>query len=181
MSRRLDARSPSGGDPIAVSSLLLLSASVVAVFFGAYQLLETYVLRQRFDPDTLQLLHTIRGITGSVLVAAFVAYYMVRHPTAGFSARDPASVIDRQKRQLEHVRWFVQMRWVAAAFTQALIVIAVPLTALLSIRHLPQLLIWLVILIGANFFFASQIDSGVAVDTQIITQIVVDLIILTGL
>ncbi|HSP13604.1 MAG TPA: ATP-binding protein [Thermoanaerobaculia bacterium] len=169
------------GDPIAVSSLLLLSAAVVAAFFGAYQLLETYVLRHRFDEPTLQMLHTIRGITGSVLVAAFVAYYMVRHPTAGFNERDPASVIDRQKRQIEHVRWFVQMRWVAAAFALALIVIAVPLTSILAVDHLPQLLVWLVILIGANIFFASQIDSGVAVDTQIITQVVVDLIILTGL
>jgi hypothetical protein len=89
---------PPGGDPIAVSSLILLSASVVAAFFGGYQLLETYVLQQRFDEQALHLLHIIRGITGSVLVAIFVAYYMVRHPTAGFSARDVSSVIDRRRR-----------------------------------------------------------------------------------
>ncbi len=174
-------RSTPGGDPIAISSLLLFSAAVVAAFFGAYQLLETYVLRPRFDEPTLQMLHTIRGITGSILVAVFVAYYMVRHPTAGFSERDPASVIDRQKRQIEHVRWFVQMRWVAAAFTLALIVIAVPLTSILAVEHLPKLLAWFAVLVAANVYFASQISSGISADTQIVTQVIVDLIILTGL
>lgn len=174
-------RSHAEKDSIAVSSLILLSAAVVAAFFGGYELLETYVLKQRFEMETLHLLHIIRGITGSVLVAVFVAYYMVRHPTAGFSARDPSSVIDRQKRQIDHVRWFVQMRWVAAAFTLALIVIAVPLTSILSAEHLPLLLAWLLVLVGANLFFASQIERGASVDSQIITQVVVDLIILTGL
>jgi PAS domain S-box-containing protein len=181
MKRSVISRTASGGDPMAVSSLLLLSAAVVAAFFGAYQLLETYVLRSRFDDATLQILHTIRGITGSMLVAVFVAYYMVRHPTAGFIERDAASVLDRQKRQIEHVRWFVQMRWVAAAFTLALIIIAVPLTSILATEHLPQLLAWFVVLIVANLFFASQIESGIAADVQIVTQVVVDLIILTGL
>ncbi len=175
----LAARAP--GDPIAVSAMLLLSAAVVAAFFGAYQLLETYVLRPRFEPSTLQLLHIIRGITGSMVVALFVFYYMVRHPTAGFNERDPASILDRQQRQIEHVRWFVQMRWVAAAFALALIVIAVPLTSILALEHLPQLLAWFIVLVVANLFFASQINSGIPVDTQIITQVVVDLIILTGL
>ncbi len=169
------------GDPIAVSAMLLLSAAVVAAFFGAYQLLETYVLRARFEPATLQLLHIIRGITGSMLVALFVFCYMVRHPTAGFSEHDPVSVIDRQKRQIEHVRWFVQMRWVAAAFALALIVIAVPLTSILAVEHLPRLLAWFVVLVVANLFFASQINSGIPADAQIVTQVVVDLIILTGL
>jgi two-component system sensor histidine kinase PilS (NtrC family) len=181
MKRAPNIAAGTGGDPIAVSSLLLLSAAVVAAFFGAYQLLETYVLRHRFDEDTLHLLHAIRGITGSMLVAVFVAYYMVRHPTAGFSERDPSSVIDRQKRQIEHVRWFVQMRWVAAAFTLALIVIAVPLTSILAVEHLPQLLAWFVLLVVANLFFASQINSGISAEVQIITQVIVDLIILTGL
>jgi PAS domain S-box-containing protein len=181
MKRSVVSRNASGGDPMAVSLLLLLTAAVVGAFFGAYQLLETYVLRSRFDVATLQILHTIRGITGSVLVALFVAYYMVRHPTAGFIERDAASVLDRQKRQIGHVRWFVQMRWVAAAFTLALIIIAVPLTSILATEHLPQLLAWFVVLIVANLFFASQIESGIPADAQIVTQVVVDLIILTGL
>lgn len=172
----------SRGDPIAVTSLLLLSASVLAAFFGLYQLAETYVLAPRLPMRVLHLLHIIRGITGSVLVAGFVAYYMIRHANAGFAAaQNAAAILDRRRRQLEHLRWFVQMRWVAAGFALALIVIAIPLTSILSVRHLPQLLAWWVVLVGANVFFSRAVRSGIPADVQIVTQIGVDLVILTGL
>lgn len=170
------------GDPIAVTSLLLLTAGVMAAFFGLYQLLETYVLAPRLTMRVLHLLHIIRGITGSVLVAGFVAYYMVRHGRSGLAAVARAEdVLDRGQRQLEHVRWFVRMRWVVAGFTLALIVIAVPLTSILSVKHLPQLLMWWAVLVGANIFFARAVRSGIPADVQIVTQAGVDLIILTGL
>lgn len=169
-------------DAMAVTSLLLLTAAVLAAFFGLYQLVETYVLAARLPMRVLHLLHIIRGITASVLVAGFVAYYMVRHAKAGFGGAPSAgSIPDRRERQLEHVRWFVQMRWVSAGFTLALIVIAVPLTSILSVKHLPQLLAWWTVLVVANVFFARAIGSGVPADTQIVTQVGVDLVILTGL
>lgn len=178
-----DARANrNGDDPLNVTSLLLLTASVLAAFFGLYQLLETYFLAPRLEMRVLHLLHTLRGITGSILVAASVAYYMVRHPNAGFTrADDTRGAASRRERQIDDVRWFVRMRWVAAAFTLALIVIGVPLTAILSPRHLPQLLSWWVVLIGANVFFARWIRSDVPPQAQIVTQILVDLVILTGL
>jgi signal transduction histidine kinase len=179
----IDARrNEAGGSEGPVVSLLLLTASVLAVFFGLYQLLETYVLAPRYEMRVLHLLHIIRGITGSVLAAGFVAYYMIRHSSFGFRGSEQAAgTLDQHERQLDHVRWFVQMRWVAAGFTLALIVIAVPLTSILAPRHLPQLLAWWLFLILANLFFARMVSSGVAADTQIVTQVVVDLIILTGL
>ena len=165
-----------------VTSLLLLTASVLAAFFGLYQLVESYFLAPRLGMRVLHLLHILRGITGSVLMAGFVAYYMIRHPHAGFGGgEDAGGTIDRRARQLDHVRWFIQMRWVAAAFTLAMIVIGVPLTAILSPRHLPQLLTWWLALVGANVFFARWIRSDVPPQAQIVTQILVDLVILTGL
>lgn len=91
-------RNGGSGDPIAVSSLLLMAASVLATFFGLYQIVETYFLAPRFDMRVLHLLHIIRGITGSVLVAGFVAYYMIRHSSVGFKGRERAAgIIDRHE------------------------------------------------------------------------------------
>ncbi len=64
-----------------LATLLLLGAAGLSAFFGGYQLLETYVLAPRLDVRALNLLHIIRGITASLLLALFAAFYIVRHPT----------------------------------------------------------------------------------------------------
>ncbi len=165
-----------------IPSLLLFGGAGLSAFFGGYQLLETYVLVPRFGTQSLYLLHTLRGITASILLAGFVAWYLIQHPTI-VHRLDRASGVFLESREwrAEHLRWFIQMRWIAAGFALALIVIAVPLTGMLSAAHLPQLLIWWGVLVVANFLFLYALQRGFDFERQVIAQVVVDLTVLTGM
>ncbi len=158
-----------------IPSLLLYGGAGICIFFGAYQLLETYVLVPRMGTQSLYLLHMLRGVIASILLAGFAAWYVVNHPT----------IVERfdgtTGLKIEHLRWFIQMRWVAAGFALALIVIAVPLTGILSAAHLPQLLICWALLVVANFLFLDALQRGFDFDRQVIVQTVVDLTLLTAM
>ena len=166
-----------------LATLLLLGAAGLSAFFGGYQLLETYVLAPRLDVRALNLLHIIRGITASLLLALFAAWYIVRHPTIVLqrSDRDADVVVGHQDWTREHLRWFIQMRWIAAGFAIGLIVISVPLTGMLSASQLPQLLTWWALLVSTNIIFRWALRRDVDFDRQVIAQAVVDLVVLTGL
>ena len=167
-----------------IPTLLLFGGSGLCAFFGGYQLLETYVLIPRFGTQTLYLLHMLRGITASILLASFAAWYLIQHPTIVQRQRfDDArgGFLESREWRGEHLRWFIQMRWVAAGFALALIVIAVPLTGILSAAHLPQLLIFWGVLIVANFLFLHSLERGFDFDRQVIAQTAVDLFVLTGM
>jgi len=167
-----------------IPTLLLYGGAGLCAFFGGYQLLETYVLVPRFGTRVLYLLHMLRGITASILLAGFAAWYLIQHPT--IVRRQHFDVtrggfLESREWKGEHLRWFIKMRWVAAGFALALIVIAIPLTGILSSTHLPQLLIFWGLLIVANFLFLHSLQRGFDFDRQVIAQTVVDLAVLTGM
>lgn len=165
-----------------IPSLLLFGGAGLSAFFGGYQLLETYFVVPRFGTQSLYLLHMLRGITASLLLAGFAAWYLVQHPTI-VQRFDGASGVVLESRQwrASHLRWFIQMRWIAAGFALALIIIAVPLTGIVSAVHLPQLLIWWAVLVVSNFLFLHALKLGFDFDRQVIAQSVVDLTVLTGM
>jgi len=170
--------------PADIPTLLLYGGAGLCAFFGGYQLLETYVLIPRFGTQALYLLHMLRGITASILLASFAAWYLIQHPTIVQRQRFDVTrggFLESREWKGEHLRWFIQMRWVAAGFTLALIVIAVPLTGILSAAHLPQLLIFWGVLIVGNFLFLHSLQRGFDFDRQVIAQTVVDLAVLTGM
>ena len=162
-----------------IPSLLLYGGAGLLGFFSLYQLLETYVLAPRLGEDQLHLLHIVRGITASLLLATFVASYLIRHPTL-LHRFDEArgTFVSRAEWNREHLRWFIQMRWVAAGVAIGLIAIAVPITGVLSAEYLPQLLICWIALIAANLVFTRTLDRDF--ERQVIAQTAVDLVILTG-
>ena len=166
-----------------LATLLLLGAAGLSAFFGGYQLLETYVLAPRLDVRALNLLHIIRGITASLLLALFAAWYIVRHPTIVLQRSDRGAdvVVGHQDWPREHLLWFIQMRWIAAGLAIGLIVISVPLTGMLSASQLPQLLTWWALLVSTNIVFRWALRRDVDFDRQVIAQAVVDLVVLTGL
>jgi hypothetical protein len=168
----------SGAD---IPTLLLFGGAGLSAFFGGYQLLETYFLIPRFGTHTLYLVHMLRGITASILLAGFVGWYLVQHPTIVQRFDGTAGVFESRQWKADHLRWFIQMRWIAAGFALALIVIAVQLTGILSAAHLPQLLICWGILVFANFLFLHALQRGFDFDRQVIAQTVVDLAVLTGM
>ena len=162
-----------------IPSLLLFGGAGLCAFFGAYQLVETYLIIPRYGTHLIYLLHMLRGITASLLLAGFAAWYVVQHPTIVQRFDDAA--LDDVRWKSDHLRWFIQMRWVAAGFALALILIAVPLTGILSEAHLPQMLICWGALIVANFAFIAALQRGLDFDHQVIAQSVVDLLLLTGM
>lgn len=168
--------------PAGTATLVVLSAAVLAGFFAAWQLLETYILAPGMDMRTLHLLHLIRGVAGAAVVATFAGWFLVRHRSAALprSERRPGPW-GRQERQTEHLLWFVRMRWAAIGFTLALIVIVIPLTAMLSADYLPALLLWWAVLVAANVVFMLRTRVARQFHREIVIQIAVDLIVLTGL
>jgi signal transduction histidine kinase len=167
-----------------IPTLLLYGGAGLCAFFAGYQLLEVYVLIPRFGTHMLYLLHMLRGITASILLASFASWYLIQHPTIVRRQRFDATrggFLESREWKGEHLRWFIQMRWVASGFALALIVIAVPLTGILSAEHLPQLLIFWGILVVTNFLFLHALQRGFDFERQVIAQSVVDLAVLTGM
>lgn len=165
-----------------IPTMLLYGGAGLLLLFACYELLETYVLLPRLAMRALRLLQIARGVTASLVLAGFVAWYMVRHPTM-MHRTDGASgaLLDHREWKNEHLRWFIQLRWIAAAVAVGLILIAVPLTGILSPRQLPQLLACWLFLVAGNAIFLRQLQRGGDFDRQVIAQTVLDLFVLTGM
>ncbi|HEV2721093.1 MAG TPA: ATP-binding protein [Thermoanaerobaculia bacterium] len=170
-----------GTRPADIPTLLLYGGAGLLGFFAVYELLETYVLSTRLGEDQLHLLHIVRGITASLLLATFVASYLIRHPTLVHRFDEArGTFVSHEEWNREHLRWFIRMRWVAAGVTIGLIAIAVPITGVLSADYLPQLFLCWGALIVANLVFMRVLRRGADFERQVIAQTVVDLVILTG-
>ncbi len=165
-----------------IPSLLLYGGAGLLLFFSGYQLVETFYVIPRFGTRLLYLLHMWRGISAALLLSALVAWYLVQNPTI-VQRLDGASGVFLESRQWkgDHLRWFIRMRWIAAGFALALIVIAIPATGILSAAHLRQLLVCWAILVVANLLFLHALQRGYDFDHQVIAQSVVDLGVLTGM
>ncbi|GEM_PF-2311679 len=167
--------------PPTLTILLLLSAALLVAFFSGYELLDRAVFVNMLTGEARELLHGLSGITGSVLLTIFIGWYLVGHPVHAPHRSDGITFFDTHHRRIEQLRWLVQMRWIAAGFSLALIVIAVPLMRVLSADHLPALLSWLGVMVGGNLYFGTAIHRDRNFDRQIIVQMTLDTIVVTGL
>ncbi len=165
--------------------LVVACLGLLAVIYGGWELVERRFLLGRVDQETLHLLHMLRGIASSLVLAGFVGAYLLRQP-AGFFAvprEQPglADVPDPQEVQRHHARWFVNLRWVATVFLLGMILIAVPVARILPMQTLVPLLVWWSLLPLANLAFTYWARHGERIQQQIVVQALVDLVILTGL
>ncbi len=158
---------------------------MLAMIYGGWELFERRFLLDRVDQETLHLLHMLRGIATSLVLAAFVGAYLLRQPAGIFAApkEEPElpSLPDDLEVQRRHARWFVNLRWVATAFLLGMILIAVPVARILPVRTLAPLFAWWSLLAVANLVFAYWVRRGEHIQQQILVQALVDLVILTGL
>ncbi len=164
--------------------LVPIGAVVLVAVFGGYQLLERYLIAPDVSEEALSLVHLIRGVVAAVVLATVVAWFLLRSPlpgpeSAGFVPELP--LVDREERRRQHAQWFVQMRWIAVGLTLPLILIAVPVAGILPRETMTPLLIWWGLLVAANIGFWSWARRGGHPQRQILVQIVVDLVVLTGL
>jgi signal transduction histidine kinase len=167
--------------PPTLTILLLLSAALLVAFFSGYELLDRVVLAGMLSGEARELLHGLSGITGSVLLTIFVGWYMVSHPVHAPRRDHGITFFDSRERRVEQLRWLVRMRWIAAAFSLALIVITVPLMGVEPPDELPALLAWLGIMVVGNLVFARALEHDENFDRQIMAQMTVDTIVVTGL
>jgi len=101
-------------------------------------------------------------------------------PQAGNPATD-MTLIDVGERRHADLLWFIRMRWLAVACTLGLGVV-VTTTEVLEARAVPLLLAWLAAFMLANVIFTFWAKHGSRnFSLQMMTQIIVDLVILTGL
>lgn len=162
--------------------LLLYSAAFLVVFFGGYELVERLLLTEPLSSSRRELLHVVPGITAATLLATFVGWYLIRQPVRALAPRHHSGLaFDSPARRAEQVRWLIRMRWAGAAFTLILIVAAVPVAGVLSATHVPALLAWLAILVAWNCYFASTVEHDPHYERQVIAQMVLDAIVITGL
>jgi len=165
--------------------LIAIVVGVLAVVFGVYEVVERNLLAPRLSMETLHLLHTIRGVASSLLLAGIVAWYLLRagapvFPTsAGQEA--PVGLGELEERARQHGRWFVQARWVASGVILGLILIGGPLTRMLPPATLAPLLVWWGGLIAANLWFQRTVARARSPEGHLVAQAVVDLLVLTGL
>jgi len=162
-----------------------LAITAIALTSGSFTILERIAGPSWLAGSGLRLFHIVRGVASSVVVAGTLGWYLLRRPVAVFPRHPPpedvAALPYREAVVVQHLLWFVHMRWIAAAFTFALILIAVPISHLLPRAALAPLLGWWAVLPIANLFFERWSRRSRAFERQITVQVVTDLIILSGL
>ncbi|MDO8629958.1 MAG: hypothetical protein Q7R41_05645, partial [Phycisphaerales bacterium] len=111
---------------------LLYGLVITLCLFAASEVVERLWLTD-VEMSNLHLLHLLRGIVGSLFVAGFVGWMIVRR-SPGFLPATPADEIWTQpvqptetERTRTYARWFIAMRWVAALLAAILVYISVQL------------------------------------------------------
>ncbi len=162
-----------------------MAAGILIAVFGGYEVLERTVLVPRVSMRTLHLLHVLRGVASSLLLAGVVAWYLLRRGVAAFPPAPRAEALpsfaDRHERVRQHAIWFVHLRWLAASVILAMVLIAVPVTRLLPRSTLLPLLSWWAALVVANVWFHRWARGTGRPERQVVVQAVADLAVLSGL
>jgi FtsH-binding integral membrane protein len=171
--------------PVRLGELVALVAVAVVVVLGIAAVAERFLVPPDLPMATLHLLHLLRGIATSVAAAGLVAWYLLRRDDSAFEREGvpdaaPGSS-DREERGRQYALWLVQMRWIAVGMTLVLIAVVVPGAGILPHSTLWLLLSWTALLVVANLVFAWWARRGPEPWHQILTQALVDLVILAGL
>lgn len=121
------------GEPLVIGVLITL------VLFGGYELVERLWLSDLLDVRRLHLLHLLRGIASSLVVAGTVGWMVLRN-SPGFWVVSAGGREDRllahvspEERYQTYARWFIAMRWTAVVFAACLVFISVRL-----VKWLPE-------------------------------------------
>lgn len=164
--------------------LVPISLGIMAFIFGLYEVVERIWLTG-VDMEVLHLLHLLRGIGSSIILAGFVAWYLIRmqNPLSSTEAtseiRYYPSISDTEVRLRQYAAWLIALRWVATAVATVLILIACPITHLLEMQVFLPLLLCVGTLALSNIFFARWVRRSQNPYALIIFQIISDLVILT--
>jgi signal transduction histidine kinase len=172
---------PRSGARAALPARLAVGSVAIGAASGAYLWLRPPVTPAGL-PD-VHLERIILGFLAAALVAVGVAWYLTAHPEPESRSSEPApegATLFRDDRARQHARWFVHMRWIAAAVSLLLFLIAVPLAAVLPSSALIPLFAWWVVLVVGNGWFARRVLQVHDFEREILYQVTLDLVVLTG-
>jgi signal transduction histidine kinase len=165
---------------------LIYGLLVTLCLFAAYEIVERLWLTG-VETETLHLLHRLRGILSSLIVAGFVGWMIIR-TSPGFP---PAAPVDETwtphprltgaERTKVYARWFIAMRWIAALLAGVLVFISVQL-----VHWLPKTVWWplmstVAVLAGFNLLYTLLLRWERGLPGLLLLQGYLDLVVLTTL
>jgi signal transduction histidine kinase len=164
-----------------------LVVGVWAVIFGAYEIIERTLLENP-APDLLHLLHIARGTLTSFLVAAVVAWYIIRKgrveslreeiksPSPDLqSLISNAIEVELEKR----LGWLIRLRWVAIGCVFVTIGVTSAIFKVLSTYSVFALILITVAMMGYNLVFSFVVKKVHVPRAHAFAQVLLDLISLT--
>lgn len=165
--------------------LFLLCFGVIAAIFGSYELAERKWLIDSVDAGTIHILHMVRGIGTSLLIAIIVAVYFLKKavpilPDAKLQpAALPSEIPTQNERMIQHAAWFIQMRWIAVAFALAASITSYAILRILPAEAFVPLLVSCLALLLSNVVYARMIEKVKMPYRFVVTQVLIDLLLLT--
>lgn len=163
---------------------LLCGLMVTLCLFVAYEIVERLWLTH-VELQTLHLLHLLRGVLSSLIVAGFVGWMIIRvspgflpaTPADEAWARQPAPTsADRTK---AYARWFIDMRWIAVLLAGILVFISIQLVNWLPKEVWWPLMITVASLAGFNLIYIRLLRWERGLPALLLLQGYIDLVILT--
>jgi len=160
-----------------------LCVLIIVVIFGGYEFVERRWL-QRASPELLHLLHLLRGVSATLIVATLVTWYLLKRGVPQFvgTLLEVQGWSEEQffSCSAEAVEWLIMLRWFAFVILTAILIIGIFILNLVeeSTCYLPLTVCNL--LVGAsNVVFVHFAKKPISPRRQIITQISTDLLLLT--
>ncbi len=136
------------------------------------------------SPETVHQMRLLSCIYLSLILVFLVMWRLRKLQVPVLAPRGPSGIMrlpDRESQLRQHARWLVQVRWTAVSALVLLVLIGVPIAELLPYSSLPWLLGWSSALVISNLVFSRLIERQVNPERQVVIQIVIDLVVLTGL
>ncbi|MBI4659257.1 MAG: PAS domain-containing protein [Verrucomicrobia bacterium] len=167
-----------------IMRLSLYALGLIILIYGCFEIVERTWLTG-LEMSARHMLHMVRGVFSSVVVAFFVGWMIVKN-SPGFLEAAP---IDEEWLQKPHptekervqiyARWFIAMRWIAVLLSGILVFVSVRL-----VEWLPREVWWpLVLTVAAlaafNILYNLLLRWGRGIPMLLLLQGYIDLIILT--
>ncbi len=137
---------------------------------------------------SLHVLHFLRGLLASLLCALAVGFYVpgiIRaSPLRNSVTKSPlfsSSILGQEENLRHHAKWFIELRWMAVVILSLIFIISGPLLGMLPNITLLYLFLGILSLAFLNYRYQSMVKTSRNLYRFIVLQVIVDLIVLSGL
>lgn len=166
----------------ALIRIVLVVLIVILVVFGSFQILE-WTLLTGLEPQSINRLHFVRGITASFAVAVAVVWLQLHASPILLpeksSEKEWIQEATEKDRTEYYSRWFIRMRWVAALVAFTLVFVATRITSLLPLEVWWPLFLITACVAATNLVFNYLLKKSKAISNHLLLQVYSDLILLT--